>query len=402
MGKISDALDKYAKERRTRRLSRLTRADVDALMAYDRETGHLLAYDAGSGQVGTVSIEILRNKGTLQRLLDNKLITPGGKLTPNGVRYCEQAEKRMPEARAPDPVPGKIEEATPPETKAFDDLKTEVSENPVSSIPLQKVPERIVLVEPGEIHEPATAPEALFNEQAIDKSLVSLMDPQSYESEQFKILRTNLLYPVSGTPPQSILVTSSRPGEGKSFVSSNLAISIAMNVNRHVLLIDCDLRKPDIHRRFGFGPVRGLSDYLSDHTDLASLLLKTKVDKLTILPGGTTPPNPSELMSSEKMTELLEEVKYRYHDRLIVIDTPPPSMAAETAFLARRVDGIVVVSQYGQTPRADLEDLIDRMGSEKIIGTVLNFMEARSRYYGYKRYGQYGRRYGYGKGKKSS
>ena len=256
-------------------------------------------------------------------------------------------------------------------------------------------------METGEIHEPAAAPEALFNEQAIDKSLVSLMDPQSYESEQFKILRTNLLYPVSGTPPQSILVTSSRPGEGKSFVSSNLAISTAMNVNRHVLLIDCDLRKPDIHHRFGFDPVRGLSDYLSDDTDLASLLLKTTVDKLTILPGGTTPPNPSELMSSEKMTELLEEVKYRYHDRLIVIDTPPPSMAAETAFLARQVDGIVVVSQHGQTPRADLEDLIDRMGSEKIIGTVLNFMETRSRYYGYKRYSQYGRRYGYGKGKTS-
>ena len=289
----------------------------------------------------------------------------------------------------------------PLQTKAptADESKTNVSEKPVSSIPRQKEPEGIVLVEPGEIHEPAAASKDLFNEQAIDKSFVSLMDPQSYESEQFKILRTNLLYPVSGTPPQSILVTSSRPGEGKSFVSCNLAISIAMNVNRHVLLIDCDLRKPDIHYRFGFGPVRGLSEYLSDHTDLASLLLKTKVDKLTILPGGTTPPNPSELMSSEKMTELLEEVKYRYHDRLIVIDTPPPSMAAETAFLARQVDGIVVVSQHGQTPRADLEDLINRMGSEKIIGTVLNFMEARSRYYGYKRYGQYGRRYGYGKGK---
>jgi exopolysaccharide/PEP-CTERM locus tyrosine autokinase len=226
------------------------------------------------------------------------------------------------------------------------------------------------------------------------------MDPQSYEAEQFKILRTNILYPVSGKAPQSILVTSSLPGEGKSFVSSNLAISIALNVNKHVLLIDCDLRKPEIHQRFGFGKIRGLSEYLRNRTDLASLLVKTNVDKLTLLPGGEIPPNPSELMSSEKMTELLEEVKHRYSDRLIVIDTPPPSMAAETSFLARHVDGIIVVSKHTHTPRADLEDLIDRMGSKKILGTVVNFIELRSRYYGYRKYSKYGRRYGYGKRKK--
>ena len=104
-------------------------------------------------------------------------------------------------------------------------------------------------------------------------------------------------------------------------------------------------------------------------------------------------------MSSEKMTVLLEEVKYRYHDRLIVIDSPPPSMAAETSFLARQVDGIIVVSKHDKTPKEGLEDLIERMGSEKILGTVVNFMESRSRYYGYKKYGQYGRRYGYGKKK---
>jgi exopolysaccharide/PEP-CTERM locus tyrosine autokinase len=466
LGKISDALSKYAKERTLALRGRLTRQDLDALMGYDRKTGHLLSYNAETGQVGSMSMEALRRTGTLQRLLDNKLIFPGGKLTPGGVHECELQEKKLQASTSPPlTVPDSVEEPSPDETAIFNGVqqiekeslqlkrqpsKTDAfraksqptAEKPLSEVPPleetapiqsppirqphqakkttpakppadediksevaetesisaeQRAPERVVLMEPKKIHERAAASRALFNEQAIDKNLVSLMDPQSHEAEQFKILRTNLLFPVSGKAPQSILVTSSVPGEGKSFVSANLAISIALNANKHVLLIDCDLRKPDISDRFGFGPVRGLTNYLTGQADLASLLLKTSVDKLTILPGGATPSNPSELMSSEKMAELLEEVKNRYSDRLIVIDTPPPSMAAETSFLARHVDGIIVVSKHTHTPREELEDLIDQMGSEKILGTVVNFVESRSRDYGYKKYGQYGRRYGYGK-----
>jgi protein-tyrosine kinase len=311
-------------------------------------------------------------------------------LTPQKPELQKTVRSLRSDPVVPSPLEAKQEEVSPAKEKVV----TPEADMFVSAL---EADEKDVAIKSQTIEPVDSAPEPKYDENAIDKNLVSLNDPQSYEAEQFKILRTNLLYPVSGTPPQSILITSSMPGEGKSFVSANLAISIALNVNKHVLLIDCDLRKPDIHHRFGFGNVGGLSDYLSDHTDLASLLLKTGVDKLTLLPGGSTPPNPSELMSSEKMTELLEEVKYRYHDRLIVIDSPPPSMAAETSFLARQVDGIIVVAKHGHTPRQELEDLIDRMGSKKILGTVVNFMDSRLRYYGYKKYGQYGRRYEYGK-----
>ena len=192
-----------------------------------------------------------------------------------------------------------------------------------------------------------------------------------------------------GEPPRSILVTSTAPGEGKTFSASNLAISIALNINKHVLLIDADLRRPQLHQRFGFDDGPGLSNYLTDGTDLPSLLLKTSVDKLTLLPGGPPPRNPSELISSERMINLIAEVSARYTDRLIVIDAPPPGLAAETSVLARQVDGILIVVRRGKTQREDLVDLIQCVGEKKILGSIVNYMETtRSRYYGYKYGGQ--------------
>ncbi len=213
------------------------------------------------------------------------------------------------------------------------------------------------------------------------------------------MLRNNILFPVAGLTPRSILVTSALPGEGKSFVSANLAVSIAMNVNKHVLLMDCDLRKPDLHRVFGFGDGAGFERLPRRAApSLDSLLLKTSVEKLTLLPGGPMTPNPSELASSERMSAMLEEVKQRYQDRLIVIDSPPPGLAAETSFLARQVDGILLVVKYGKTPREDVEELKDTLGSEKILGVVINYLDMPvSKRYGYGKYGKYGRYGGNGK-----
>jgi protein-tyrosine kinase len=241
-----------------------------------------------------------------------------------------------------------------------------------------------VLVGTGE------APAPKWDDAAIDRKLVALHDPQSFEAEQFKILRSNILFPLAGKPPRSILLTSAGPGDGKTFAAANLAISIALNINRYVLLIDADMRWPQIHTRFGFPPVPGLSDYLAEGRPLSSLLLHTKVDKLTLLPAGPPPNNPSELISSERMASLLNEVTTRYPDRLIVIDAPPPAMAAETGVLAREVDGIIVVVRYGSTRREAIADLIQRMGEKKILGSIVNRVEtAESRYYGYK-YAGYG------------
>ena len=239
--------------------------------------------------------------------------------------------------------------------------------------------------------------EVLYDENHIDINMVTLLKPQSFEAEQFKILRTNLLFPSSGKSPRTIMVTSSVPDEGKSLIAANLSVSIAQSIQEHVLLIDCDIRRPCIHTQFGFGDVPGLSDHLSRGIPVSSLLLKTKVNKLSILPGGNPAHNPSELVSSQKMSKLLQEVKYRYSDRFIVIDSPPPKLTAETSALSRQVDGVLLVIEYGRTSREMVLDLVDTIGKEKILGVVFNKLDMRfADYYGlgkYKTYSKYYQKY---------
>lgn len=218
----------------------------------------------------------------------------------------------------------------------------------------------------------------------LDDTLITYHAPQSIEAEIFKILRTNILFPASGQPPKSILITSALPEDGKSFVTSNLAISIAFGVEEHVLLIDGDIRKPAIHQRFGIKGAEGLSEYLAGGEDIAAMLRKTPIEKLRIIPAGYPPPNPTELMASKKMKALVDEVKSRYDDRYILIDSPPPAMASETNVVSQYVDGVIIVVRAGKTPRDAVADTIERIGKEKLIGIVLNQADSSStKYYGY-------------------
>lgn len=225
----------------------------------------------------------------------------------------------------------------------------------------------------------------LQNQYKIDKNLVAWKDAQSLESEQFKILRTNLLFPVSGEPPRVILVSSFFPGEGKSFTSSNLAVSIAQNINQNVLLMDCDLRAPSIHRIFGFDDDSiGLSEYLLKDAALSSIIIGTNIERLSIMPGGRVPDNPSELLSSQEMSDLIVEVKERYNDRIVLIDSPPLKLTAEANVLARQVDGILLVIKCGSTNRDLVSGMINSIGKDKILGVVFNhFNKKNTTYYGY-------------------
>ena len=213
-------------------------------------------------------------------------------------------------------------------------------------------------------------------ESRTDHNLVVIHRPQSFEAEQFKILRTNILFPPEGVPPRSIMVTSALPGEGKSFVAANLAASIAQNINEYVLLIDCDLRKPSIHTQYGLDGTPGLAEYLVGESTVDGILLKTEIEKLTILPAGASPKNPAELLSSTRMKTLLKEVRDRYSDRYIIIDSPPPRLTAETSAIANFVDGILLIIRFGETPRRDVVKLVEDFGKEKIIGTIVNRFES--------------------------
>ncbi len=224
----------------------------------------------------------------------------------------------------------------------------------------------------------------------IDPVLVTGLEPQSIEAEQFRLLKNNILFPEKGNPPKSIMITSFSPSEGKSFIVANLAISIAQNIDEYVLLLDCDLRSPSIHSMFGLPDGPGLSEYLSEDKPLSCFMVKTFLDKLTILPAGGISANPSELLSSDRMKRLIHEIKSRYSDRYILFDTPPPHLTSETNAISRQVDGIVIVIQHGKTRKKDVLALIDIYGKEKILGVVCNFARKKIGY-------GYGYGYGYGK-----
>lgn len=220
--------------------------------------------------------------------------------------------------------------------------------------------------------------------------LISVQKPYSIEAEHFRALKNSLLFPESGTPPRTIMVTSTSRGDGKSFVSSNLAVAIASTIDEHVLLLDCDLHKPTLHSMFGLENDKGLSTYLSEGGSLSSFMQKTFLKKLTILPGGPPPVNPSELISSEQMRQLINEVEARYDDRYILLDTPPPLLTSETNALAKHVEGILLVVKHGFTRKDRIQDIIDIYGREKILGVVYNFAQGK---FGFNYASQYG--YGY-------
>lgn len=190
--------------------------------------------------------------------------------------------------------------------------------------------------------------------------------------ENFRTLRTRILYPAEGKPPRSLLVTSAAPGEGKSFVCANLGILLAQGIKEHSLVVDCDLRNPSMHNLFGLKNDTGLVDYLANRYELPEVIVKTGADKLSLLPAGPIPENPAELLGSARMLHLARELVGRYEDRIVILDSPPLQAAAETAILAKHVDGVVVVVRWGGSRREHVRELVELVGREKIIGVVFN------------------------------
>jgi protein-tyrosine kinase len=221
---------------------------------------------------------------------------------------------------------------------------------------------------------PATESPArdLFPSDGMDPSLVVHSAPQSLDAENFKVLRAQILFPKDGKRPRTIMVTSAFPGEGKTFVASNLAVSIALGINEHVLLVDCDLRRPSLHKMMGYSNREGLHEYLTGKRELADLLTRTRVDKLSLLTAGIPPTNPTELLSSSAMKDFLKEVKNRYQDRYIIIDAAPSQVTAEVGVLSHYVDGIIFVVMSGKSPRESILKSIENLGREKVLGFVFN------------------------------
>jgi protein-tyrosine kinase len=219
------------------------------------------------------------------------------------------------------------------------------------------------------------------------QKLVTYYDPDSVASEQFRKLRTQLLRLRLPRPPRTILVTSAKAGEGKTLISANLAAGIAHDFNAYALLVDSDLRNPSLGNWFGISNGYGLSDYLVGRKEIPELLIKTEIERLRILLGGTMQDNPTELVGSARMESLIKELKSRYSDRYIIFDSTPLLATSEPEVLSKLVDGILIVVRAGETPRETVKQAISSLEKEKILGVVLNDLQFKSsgltnRYFG--------------------
>lgn len=228
-----------------------------------------------------------------------------------------------------------------------------------------------------------------------------LFQTGSLAAEQFRKLRTFLL---KNESVRTIMVTSALQGEGKTFVSANLAVGIAFDLHLHALLVDCDLRNPSLADHFGIQDGKGLSDYLSGKEELPALITRSKLERLSLITGGGVSINPSELVGSRRMEALVEELKNRYDDRYIVFDTTPILATSEPGILSKLVDGIILVVRAGSTPRETVEEALRNIGKEKVLGVVLNQITFKAgglfrKYFGADGYYSYGYGYGYGKKK---
>ena len=219
------------------------------------------------------------------------------------------------------------------------------------------------------------------------KGSILIPPPNSFGAEQFKKLRTHIFHQ-SAISPHSMLITSSIPQEGKTIVAVNLAIAISHEINKKVILIDADLRKPKIYIE-GFEKAKGLSNYLEDGIPLSEILKNSDEEKLWVIPAGKPSPKPSEIIGSKKMKELLKSLHELFEDAYIVIDSPPILSTPEPILLSNLVEGVIMVVRADRTPKGAVRKAIGLIGREKIIGIVYNQKDSKytANYYGgYYRY----------------
>ena len=205
--------------------------------------------------------------------------------------------------------------------------------------------------------------------------------PKSIEAEAYRSLRSNIEYSSFDNEYRVIVVTSSVPGEGKSTTSGNLALALAQSGNK-VLLVDCDMRKPSLHKKFKISNSAGLADFLLKKKEFADVV-KERSSNLTIITAGKIPPNPAEMLASRSMSNFINTMKENFH--YVILDTPPLQAVTDAQILSTKSDGVLLVVRAGETKKdmvSGAVDLIKKVNG-KIIGTVLNGVESNKNHYYY-------------------
>ena len=220
-------------------------------------------------------------------------------------------------------------------------------------------------------------------------NLVTQNDPKNPGAEAYRVIRTGIQFAQAGKELQTIALTSCTPNEGKSTTIANLAV-VLTQAGKRVLLIDCDMRNPTVHKNFNLSNKVGLSSCISMGTALSDAVQKTSIEGLYALTGGVIPPNPSELLGSEQMKNLLQRAKEQYD--YVLIDTPPVMPVTDALIVSRFVDGMILVIASAEVKVEMARDVKSQLvnAGANILGVVLNKVRSEHHGYGYGYYYYYG------------
>ncbi|NJJ41631.1 CpsD/CapB family tyrosine-protein kinase [Paenibacillus apii] len=217
----------------------------------------------------------------------------------------------------------------------------------------------------------------MSQQQSKQRHLITVTNPRSTVSEAFRSLRTNIDFSSVDEKIQVIMVTSSGPEEGKSTVTANLAAAYAQ-ADKKVVLIDADMRKPTGHRTFSLSNRYGLSSLLSQQANLDEVIQESEVPNLSIITSGPVPPNPAEMLASNRMTATLQELRQRFD--IVLIDTPPLLAVTDAQIMASKSDGVIMVVSYGKVKRdiaVKAKAGLDRVGA-RMLGVVMNNVKRKA------------------------
>jgi Mrp family chromosome partitioning ATPase len=237
---------------------------------------------------------------------------------------------------------------------------------------------------PVDVSYSRTRTTALSPRTLIENRIIAGFENRA-EADLYRMLRTQVSQRLSRLGGTTLAVSSAHRGEGKTVTAVNLAISLSMDVNHTVLLVDLDLRAPSVSTVLGLKAELGLESYLTGAAEVADCLVNPGMDRLVVLPTLAPVHGSSEILASPRMASLAQELRGRYPDRLIIYDLPPLLAADDSLVFMEHVDGLLLVVEHGATRSQELERILSMIDGKKLIGTVLN--KARGNELGIEDYG---------------
>lgn len=222
------------------------------------------------------------------------------------------------------------------------------------------------------------------NHQVLTNNRIVVDSQQGFYADIYRMLRTKVLQSMRQNGWNTLGVTSPNPGEGKTVTTINLAISLAKELNQTILLVDFDLRRPSVHRYFGLNDSPGISDYIVGSVEIEQTFVNPGVERLVLLPGHDPIQNSSETLSSPQFAELINDIKTRYADRIVLFDLPPLLVIDDALTMAPHIDAYLLVVEDGMTDEEDLRSANKMLSGLNVLGSVLNKSDVMPKsYYDY-------------------